>query len=110
LRRCTRSAQTAGPIAERANQELAATGARPRKLFQTGIDALTATERRVAGLAAEGLTNKDIAQLLFVTVKTVEVHLSSVYRKLQIDSRGRLSAALVATRRTVDPPASLEAR
>jgi DNA-binding CsgD family transcriptional regulator/tetratricopeptide (TPR) repeat protein len=77
-----------------ANEELAATGARPRKLVQTGIETLTASERRVAQLAAQDMTNKDIAQALFVTVKTVEVHLSSVYRKLAISSRRQLSSAL----------------
>ena len=58
-------------LAERANDEIAATGARPRKVLQTGIDALTASERRVAQLAAEGMSNREIAQALFVTIKTV---------------------------------------
>jgi DNA-binding NarL/FixJ family response regulator len=56
---------------------------------------LTASERRVAQLAAEELSNKDIAQALFVTVKTVEVHLSNAYRKLEIGSRRQLAAAMV---------------
>jgi DNA-binding CsgD family transcriptional regulator/tetratricopeptide (TPR) repeat protein len=77
-----------------ANEELAATGARPRKVLRTGIETLTASERRVAQLAAQDMTNKDIAQSLFVTVKTVEVHLSSVYRKLEINSRRQLSSVL----------------
>ena len=77
-----------------ANDELAATGARPRKVVQTGLETLTASERRVAQLAANDMTNKDIAQALFVTVKTVEVHLSSVYRKLEITSRRQLAPAL----------------
>jgi len=83
-------------LAERANEEIAATGARPRKVLQTGLDALTASERRVAQLAAEGLSNKEIAQTLFVTIKTVEVHLSHVYRKLEISSRTQLDKALLA--------------
>src|SRR5262249_5443490 len=62
-------------LAERANEELAATGARPRTALRTGIDALTPSERRVAELAADDLSNKEIAQALFVTVKTVELHL-----------------------------------
>jgi DNA-binding CsgD family transcriptional regulator len=82
-------------LAERANEEIAATGARPRKLLQTGLDALTASERRVAQLAAEGMTNKEIAQTLFVTIKTVEVHLSHAYRKLEISSRTQLDKALL---------------
>ena len=68
---------------------------RPRKILQTGLDALTASERRVAQLAAEGMTNKEIAQTLFVTMKTVEVHLSSTYRKLEISSRAQLDKGLL---------------
>jgi ATP/maltotriose-dependent transcriptional regulator MalT len=84
-------------LVEQANEELAATGARPRKVVQTGLETLTASERRVAQLAADDMSNKEIAQALFVTVKTVEVHLSSVYRKLEIGSRRQLAAALTAT-------------
>jgi DNA-binding NarL/FixJ family response regulator len=87
----------AAGIAERGNDEIAATGARPRKELRTGPDALTASERRVAQMAAEGLTNREIAQTLFVTVKTVEVHLSSVYRKLSIESRTQLHLGLRST-------------
>ena len=86
----------ASALAERAQTELAATGARPRRLMLTGVDALTPSERRVADMAAENMTNKDIAQALFVTPKTVEVHLSSVYRKLQIASRAQLLDALAS--------------
>jgi DNA-binding CsgD family transcriptional regulator len=82
-------------LAERANEEIAATGARPRKVLQTGLDALTASERRVAQLAADGMSNKEIAQTLFVTIKTVEVHLSHAYRKLEISSRAQLDRALL---------------
>jgi DNA-binding NarL/FixJ family response regulator len=81
-------------LAERANEEIAATGARPRKVLRTGLDALTASERRVAQLAADGMSNKEIAQTLFVTIKTVEVHLSGAYRKLEISSRAQLGKAL----------------
>src|SRR4029079_14956217 len=84
----------AKPLVERAEQELPATGARPPLLLLSGSESLPASERRVAGFAAEGLSNKDIAQALFVTTKTVEVHLSNVYRKLGIDSRGELPQAL----------------
>ncbi len=82
-------------LAERANEEIAATGARPRKVLQTGLDALTASERRVAQLAADGMSNKEIAQTLFITIKTVEVHLSHAYRKLEINSRMQLDKALL---------------
>jgi DNA-binding CsgD family transcriptional regulator len=93
-------------LAERANEEIAATGARPRKVLQTGLDALTASERRVAQLAAEGMSNKEIAQTLFVTIKTVEVHLSHVYRKLEISSRAQLDKALLAPAPLSPEPAS----
>jgi DNA-binding CsgD family transcriptional regulator len=82
-------------LAGRANDEIAATGARPRKVLQTGLDALTTSERRVGQLAADGMTNKEIAQTLFVTIKTVEVHLSHAYRKLEISSRAQLQNALL---------------
>lgn len=84
----------AGPLAERAETELRATGARPRRIVLTGLDSLTASERRVAELAAQGLTNREIAQALFVTARTVEGHLTSVFRKLRVDSRDALPAAL----------------
>jgi class 3 adenylate cyclase/DNA-binding CsgD family transcriptional regulator len=83
-------------LEERAQTELAATGARPRRLMLSGLESLTPSERRVAEMAAENMTNKDIAQALFVTPKTVEVHLSSVYRKLEIASRAQLPDALGA--------------
>lgn len=83
----------ATPLAERAYQELRATGASPRKLIRTGAETLTAGERRVAKLAASGMSNKQIAQELFVTAKTVESHLAQCYRKLGISSRTELSSA-----------------
>ena len=82
------------PLVDQAEAELAATGARPRRLLLSGVESLTASERRVADFAARGLSNKDIAQTLFVTTKTVEVHLSNVYRKLGIGSRNDLPQAL----------------
>ena len=81
-------------LIQRANDELAATGAHPRTMLLTGAAALTASERRVAHMAARDLSNKEIAQALFVTVKTVEQHLGRVYRKLDVPSRRQLGAAL----------------
>ncbi|HYI19920.1 MAG TPA: LuxR C-terminal-related transcriptional regulator, partial [Solirubrobacteraceae bacterium] len=81
-------------LAEQVRSELYAAGARPRTDAVAGVAALTASERRVAGLAADGATNRDIAQTLFVTPKTVEVHLSNAYRKLGIRSRRELGTAL----------------
>jgi DNA-binding CsgD family transcriptional regulator len=80
----------AAPIEEHARSELYAAGGRPRAPALTGVGSLTASERRVAALAAEGAGNRDIAQALFITPKTVEAHLSSVYRKLGIRSRHEL--------------------
>jgi len=84
----------ATPLVNRAETELLATGARPRRIALSGAASLTPSERRVAELAAQGPTNREIAQVLFVTPKTVEVHLSSTYRKLGISSRSQLAAAL----------------
>jgi DNA-binding CsgD family transcriptional regulator len=61
-----------------------------------GRNSLTPSERRVASMAAEGRTNKELAQALFVTVKTVEMHLANTYRKLGIRSRAELTDALQA--------------
>ena len=84
----------AAPLAARAERELLATGARPRRIALSGVESLTPSERRVAEMAAEGPTNREIAQALFVTQRTVEVHLTSIYRKLAISSRSQLAAAL----------------
>lgn len=81
-------------LVARAREELLATGARPRRIVRTGADALTASERRVARMAAEGMTNREIAQALFVTMRTVEVHLTHAYQKLGVSSREKLPAAL----------------
>jgi DNA-binding CsgD family transcriptional regulator len=82
------------PLVDSVRSELHAAGARPRTTALGGVESLTAREARVAELAAEGRTNRDIAQALFVTPKTVEVHLSNVYRKLGIRSRRELARAL----------------
>ena len=59
-----------------------------------GVEALTPSERRIARMAASGRTNREIAQSLFITRKTVEMHLHNAYRKLDIDSRADLPRAL----------------
>lgn len=87
----------AAPLADLARQELVAAGARPRRAI-SGVDALTPSELRVARMAAEGMGNRAIAQALFVTVKTIEVHLGSAYRKLGISSRTALEGALAGDR------------
>ena len=82
-------------LVKRAHTELLTAGARPRRLMFSGLESLTASERRVAELAAAGQSNREIAQALFVTVKTVEHHLSRAYNKLGIGSREQLPAVLV---------------
>jgi DNA-binding CsgD family transcriptional regulator len=80
--------------AVRAQNELSATGARPRRALLTGAESLTPRELRVGELAAKGLTTRAIAELLFVTPKTVEYHLRHVYQKLDITSRSQIADAL----------------
>jgi ATP/maltotriose-dependent transcriptional regulator MalT len=84
----------AGRIAKRAHDELLASGETVRRYTPIGVESLTPSERRVAELAASGMTNRQIAQSLFVTVKTVEAHLSAAYDKLDIESRRQLPGAL----------------
>jgi DNA-binding CsgD family transcriptional regulator len=81
-------------LERRARRELAAIGARPRRTNHTGADSLTPSELRVAELAAGGRTNREIAQTLFVTEKTVETHLGRSFRKLDISSRRQLPDVL----------------
>ena len=98
LRKALELAEICGATAlvERARAELYASGARPRTTALSGVESLTASERRVSDLAADGLSNRGIAQALYVTPKTVEVHLSNAYRKLGIGSRRELAAALAS--------------
>jgi DNA-binding CsgD family transcriptional regulator len=83
----------AGPLADRARDELAASGIRLRRQSEDR-DRLTPSEQRIARLAAEGFTNPQIAQALFLTIKTVEGHLSNAYRKLGVAGRRELGEAL----------------
>ena len=82
------------PLQGRARRLLERLGEAPRRVLSEALAALTAAERRVAVLAAQGMTNRQVAQHLGVTVKAVEWHLSHVYRKLGIGSRTRLAATL----------------
>ena len=85
------------PLVERIDYELGATGARRKRAERrtlSGLEALTPSERRVAQMAVDGLTNREIAQALFLTRKTIEMHLHNAYGKLGIASRAELPAAL----------------
>lgn len=84
----------ADALVRRAHDELVVAGGRPRRLMFSGPDALTPGERRVAELAGDGMSNREIAQLLYVTTKTVDNHLARVYTKLGISSRAQLTDAL----------------
>jgi DNA-binding CsgD family transcriptional regulator len=84
----------APPLTRQAHEELLAAGARPRSTALTGVASLTPSERRVAAMAAEGMSNREVAQALFVTTRTVEMHLSNSFRKLDISSRTQLADAL----------------
>lgn len=84
----------ATPLRDQAAEELTIAGGRPRRIALTGAESLTPSERRVAEHAARGLSNREIAETLFVTRKTVEFQLGAAYRKLDIRSRTQLPAAL----------------
>jgi DNA-binding CsgD family transcriptional regulator len=90
-------------LANRARDELGRSGARLIREPATGVEALTPSEVRVAELAAEGLTNREVAQSLFVSEKTVETHLGRVYRKLDIKSRHALPGALAERQVAAEP-------
>lgn len=81
-------------VADRALGELRSAGGRPRRLALTGVESLTPGQLRVARMAADGMSNREIAEALFVTRRTVETHLTQVYGKLEIGSREELPAAL----------------
>ncbi|MDG9711380.1 ATP-binding protein [Streptomyces sp. DH10] len=90
-------------LAQRASEELRAGGARPRRLALTGVDALTGAERGVAGLAAQGLTNRQIAEALVISLHTVETHLRHVFHKLDITSRKQLAEHLDGSHEPASP-------
>jgi DNA-binding CsgD family transcriptional regulator len=83
-------------LSEQVREQLVATGARPRRETLTGPESLTPAELRAARMASQGLSNREIAQALFVTAKTVEWQLSHAYAKLGIRGRRELAAALSA--------------
>ncbi len=96
LREATDLAQRCGAerLEQRIQEELRIAGAKPRRRAISGVEALTPSERRVAEAAAAGASNREIAQNLFVSLRTVEMHLTNAYRKLGIGSRNELGALL----------------
>ena len=84
----------ARPLVASAREELRVAGARPRRDWTAGVEALTASELRVARLARDGRTNREIAQELYISIKTVEGHLARAYGKLDIASRAELDRVL----------------
>jgi DNA-binding CsgD family transcriptional regulator len=100
LREAAELAQRCGAEAleRRVEEELRVAGAKPRRRALSGIASLTPGERRVADAAAAGATNREIAQDLFVSLRTVEMHLTNAYRKLDISSRADLAALISAVR------------
>ena len=92
LRRAYELASDMGhrPLRAQIEQEL------PRVAAERSGSELTATERRVAGLIADGATNRDAAAALFVSVRTIETHVASIYRKLGVRTRAELARRLPA--------------
>ncbi len=107
LRRAIELARACGALrlARLGREELLSSGARPRRAHFSGVESLTAAERRVCELAAEGLSNREIAQALYVSAKTVENQLGHAYAKLAIRSRSALACALSGARgSSAEPP------
>ena len=98
LRRALDLASRCGALvlAEQAREELVVAGARPRRERIGGVESLTASELRVARMASTGMTNRQIAETLFVTIRTVTTHLGHVYQKLEVSGREQLADAITA--------------
>jgi DNA-binding NarL/FixJ family response regulator len=98
LREALELAQETGAelLEAHAFEELRIAGARPRRREIRGVGALTPAELRVAEAAARGATNREIAQDLFVSLRTIEMHLTNAYRKLGISSREQLAGAIAS--------------
>jgi len=105
LRRALEEADRSGMrlLARRAREELNAAGARPRRSALSGPGSLTPSEHRVAELAARGQGNREIAERLYVTQRTVETHLTHAFRKLSIGSRAELATVLERRPATAEP-------
>lgn len=91
-------------LADRARHELRAAGTRPRRSATSGIASLTPAEHRVAALAAQGQSNPQIAQQLYITRRTVETHLTHVFQKLSVSTRADLATSFAGAQ-PVERPA-----
>ncbi|TWF93895.1 AAA family ATPase [Saccharopolyspora dendranthemae] len=100
LRRCIDLATLCGsrPIAESARALVVTAGGRVGQPLRSPVDLLTGSELRVATMAAAGASNRAIAEALFVTLRTVEAHLTNAYRKLRVSKRAELAAVLGGAR------------
>ena len=96
-------------LARRARDELRVAGAKPRRSAITGPDALTTAEQRVATLAAQGRSNREIAEQLYVSQRTVETHLTHAFQKLHIVNRTQLAARIAPAEARRDTAPSLSA-
>lgn len=96
LREAADLAQRCGAerLEERIEEEIRVAGGKPRRRAVFGPDSLTPSERRVAAAAAGGATNREIGQMLFISMRTVEMHLTNAYRKLGISTRAELAEAM----------------
>jgi DNA-binding CsgD family transcriptional regulator len=90
-------------FAERARRELRATGETARKRTAAASEVLTAQEAQVARMARDGLSNQEIGARLFISPRTAQYHLSSVFTKLGISSRNHLDRVLPASPDTARP-------
>jgi DNA-binding CsgD family transcriptional regulator len=95
--RDTFDALACSPWSDKARRELRASGESSRRRVPDARDQLTAQELQIAQLGAEGLSNREIGQKLFVSPRTVSTHLYRIYPKLGISARGELASALEAT-------------
>lgn len=86
------------PIAESARALAVTAGGRVGQQLRSPVDLLTGSEQRVATMAAAGASNREIAETLFVTLRTVETHLTNAYRKLRVSRRADLATALGGSR------------
>ncbi|WP_326729634.1 helix-turn-helix transcriptional regulator [Streptomyces phaeochromogenes] len=111
LREAAERAERLGAVRMRESAEAALRegGARRAATARTGSGSLTASERRIAELAAQSRTNMEIAELLHLARRTVETHLTSAYRKLGIRRRAELGAALTDTGSRSGPPGGTRA-